>query len=126
MRDDFGNDREEYMDLRPAFNDKKFSAHLWNNRLLPVARKLIKQRGISRLRAGFDSSRGKEYCVTVWLSRGYDYGGVFTIQPLSGNDVHVTCRDLQTNEFTEGGCWDFVLEAARRLKEPAHLLAHKR
>jgi hypothetical protein len=80
-------------------------------------------RDVNRLSAGFDSSKGKEYHITVWFDRSYDYGAIFTIRPVSGG-VHVTCRDFKTNEFTEGKTWAFITDQIPKLTKNADLLAH--
>lgn len=126
MRDDFSNDVEEFMDLCPAYQDKKFSGVIWNGKILPLCRRLVKLRKVNRLRAGFDSSKGKEYYVTVWTSKGYESGGVFTVRFLPGNTISVTCRDLMTNELTEGGSWDWLVNKVADLKDSGRKLEHLR
>jgi hypothetical protein len=125
MRDDFGNDAEEFMDLRPQPQNKQFSSALWNKYMMPLARKLMKQRKVVRLRAGFDSSNGKAYHVTVWTDRAYDYGCVFVIRPVSGG-VKMTGRDLKSNEYFEGDKWDDVVDVVSKLEVSPDIMAHAR
>lgn len=125
MRDDFGNDAEEFMDLRPQPQNKKFSSVFWNKHMVPLARKLMKQRKVVRLRAGFDSSKGKAYHVTVWTDRAYDCGGVFVIRPVSGG-VKMTGRDLKSNKYFEGDNWDDIVDAVDKLEVSPHIMEHAR
>jgi len=54
------------------------------------------------------------------------YGAGFTIRPLASNGVHITCRDLHSNAFTEGGSMEFILDQIPELDQPEGLLEHKR
>jgi hypothetical protein len=91
--------------------------------MLPLFRRVIKQRKVNRIRAGFDSGKGKVYYLAVWTTRGYDHGAVFGIRPLA-NGFNVTGRNLLTNEHFQGYNLEFVMETVKALEEPAHLLAH--
>lgn len=124
MRDDFGTDIEEYLDLRPEPKDKKFSYHLWNNGVVPTCRKLVKLRKVNRVEAGFDSGQGKVYRITAWTTKTYGFGGVFAIRPVSGG-ISWQGRDLSTKAFFEGDSWDtLVATVADKVAVNPALLEH--
>jgi hypothetical protein len=126
MKNDFTHDPEEFMYLRPQPANKKFSVAIWNKGVLPTCRKLIKLRKVNRLSAGFDDGKGKEYHITVWTDRGYDYGAVFTVRPLA-NDVTWTGRDLKDNTFFQGDGWDSLLSTVETaVRVDPQLLEHVR
>ena len=112
MRDDFGNDKEEFMELRPEPGKKTFSHHIWNHGVIPACKKLIKLRKVKRLRAGFDDTQGKSYHITVWTDKMYGWGGTFAVRPVSGG-ISWNGRDLHDNTFFEGESWDDLIETVQ-------------
>jgi hypothetical protein len=109
MRDNFVNDREDYIDIGPH-GGKRFSYHVWNKQLLPLARKLSKLQHVKRVRIHYDYSKGPCYGVTAFTCTYTGSGYVFGIRPVQANTVKVTGRDIGSNTFLEFDHWDEIWE----------------
>jgi hypothetical protein len=108
MRDDFTHDREDYIDIGPN-GGKRFSHHLWNTKLLPLARKVGKLRHVQRVRISFDAGKGPTYLLTALTNTYSGSGWVFGIRPVS-NAVHVHGRDVgMAGSCIQLNHWDEIL-----------------
>jgi hypothetical protein len=113
MTDDFRTPLEDQLEIGPH-KGRKFSHHIWNNKLLPLARSLCKLQHVKRVRVDFDETKGPTYGVIAWT---YIYGGgwVFDVRPIA-NGVKVTGRDLSSNAPVELNGWNDILYHVKTTK----------